>query len=75
MAASLGDLINEVSSGFNFAGMEYRDFRDNIEAPGLEEEPPRASYADATANGGNRGGRRPPRPPLLPPMSPGYGRS
>ena len=59
------NILSGVSSNFDFAGMEYRDFRDNAPPEGRneEEERPPASYADATANGDRRGGRRPPRPP------------
>ena len=56
------DLLSGVSSGFNFNGMEYRDFRDNVGGNGEEERAP-ASYANVTANGASGGGRRPPRPP------------
>ena len=63
--ASLGSLIEQAGSDFNFEGMEYLDFRDNAQAGGRneDEERPPSSYADAAANGGNRGGHRPPRPP------------
>ena len=55
------DLLSGVSSGFNFNGMEYRDFRDNVGEQGNdEEERAPASYANVTANRGNGGGRRPP---------------
>ena len=55
--ASLGSLIEQAGSDFNFEGMEYRDFRDNAQAGGHneDEERPPSSYADAAANGGNRG--------------------
>ena len=56
------DLLSGVSSGFNFNGMEYRDFHDNVGGNGEEERAP-ASYANVTANGASGGGRRPPRPP------------
>ena len=53
------NILSGVSSNFDFAGMEYRDFRDNAPPEGRneEEERPPASYADATANGDRRGGR------------------
>ena len=77
--ASLGSLIEQAGSDFNFEGMEYLDFRDNAQAGGRneDEERPPSSYADAAANGGNRGGRPDHLQwqPLHPPMFQGYGRS
>ena len=78
---SLGSLIEQAGSDFNFEGMEYHDFRDNAQAgavmmmrrgpqPPMLRLPPTGATGEAVSRPDHHQWR-----PLTPPMFQEYGQS